>query len=207
MESNNNLSNTDIREPTEQKAQSFIKKINIVLGKIEKSENKQTKEKQKIKEKRIVTNTNKWKNMEDTSVFSYDTQLELLKQLKTGEIQEENREPCSLISQNIRQKLSSYKAQDIKNKKYHEKEFVSFIDVVNLLIEKTLDCYYCQEKVSMLYEFVRESKQWTLDRIDNDYGHNKNNLFISCLTCNLRRRTMYPERYVFTKQMKIKKMD
>ena len=188
-------------------SQLLTKKINIVLEKPEKMENKKIKEKTKIKEKRIITTTNKWKNMEDTNVFCYDSQIELLKELKSGEILEENREPCSLISQNIRQKISSYKAQDIKNKKYDENEFVSYNDVLKLLIEKLLDCYYCQEKVHMLYEFVRESKQWTLDRIDNDYGHNKNNLFISCLTSNLRRRTMFPERYVFTKQLKIKKID
>jgi hypothetical protein len=45
--------------------------------------------------------------------------------------------------------------------------------------------------------------QWTLERIDNDLGHNKNNVEIACLNCNLRRRTMYHERYLFTKELNI----
>ena len=59
-----------------------------------------------------------------------------------------------------------------------------------------------------MYEYVREPKQWTLERLDNAYGHNKNNVVISCLSCNIRRRTMASEKYVQTKQMaKIVKLD
>ena len=53
----------------------------------------------------------------------------------------------------------------------------------------------------MIYEEVRDPKQWTLERIDNTRGHNSDNVEIACLTCNLRRRTMYHERYILTKQM------
>ena len=60
--------------------------------------------------------------------------------------------------------------------------------------------------VNVLYKNVREPLQWTLERIDNDYGHNHDNVTIACLECNLRRRTMYHERYVFTKQLVIKKI-
>ena len=59
--------------------------------------------------------------------------------------------------------------------------------------------------VEILYEKVREPKQWTLDRIDNRYGHNKENVLIACLDCNVRRKTMYHERYAFTKQLNIVK--
>jgi hypothetical protein len=62
--------------------------------------------------------------------------------------------------------------------------------------------------VQILYEYVRESNQWTLERLDNDFGHNKGNVEIACLNCNLRRRTMYHERYLFTKELSIvKKID
>jgi hypothetical protein len=66
-----------------------------------------------------------------------------------------------------------------------------------------MECYYCRKKVKILYEYVREEDQWTLERIDNKRGHNNDNVEIACLSCNLRRRTMYHERYVFTKQMNI----
>jgi hypothetical protein len=68
-----------------------------------------------------------------------------------------------------------------------------------------MKCYYCKESVVLLYEYVRDPKQWTLERIDNSRGHNKDNVEIACLQCNLRRRCMYHERYLFTKQMNIVK--
>ena len=68
-------------------------------------------------------------------------------------------------------------------------------------------CYYCKENVNVLYEIVREPKQWTLERLDNSFGHNHDNVVIACLNCNVRRRTMYHERYVFTKQLNIVKKD
>ena len=79
-------------------------------------------------------------------------------------------------------------------------------DVAELLREKQLRCFYCQENVHLMYNAVRDAKQWTLDRMDNSFGHNRGNVEIACLICNLRRRTMYHERYVFTKQMTVVKM-
>ena len=69
-------------------------------------------------------------------------------------------------------------------------------------------CYYCKEETMLMYEYVREPKQWTLERLDNSFGHNNDNVVISCLTCNLRRKTMASERYIKTKAMaKIIKLD
>ena len=51
----------------------------------------------------------------------------------------------------------------------------------------------------------RENRQWTLDRIDNDIGHNHNNIVISCLECNLKRRRKSKDAFVFTQQLKIVK--
>ena len=68
-----------------------------------------------------------------------------------------------------------------------------------------MKCYYCNCKMSLLYEYVREEKQWTVDRIDNNFGHNNNNIVIACLHCNLRRRCIYHEKFVFTKQLNIVK--
>jgi len=57
----------------------------------------------------------------------------------------------------------------------------------------------------ILYEIVRESLQWTLDRIDNAVGHNKNNVLIACLHCNLKRRKQSKDAFLFTKQLQIVK--
>ena len=54
-----------------------------------------------------------------------------------------------------------------------------------------------------MYENVREKKQWTLDRIDNDIGHTSDNVVICCLECNLKRGRLDDKKFKFTKQMKI----
>ena len=46
---------------------------------------------------------------------------------------------------------------------------------------------------------------WTLDRIDNNIGHNKDNVVISCLACNLQKRRRGEEAFKFMKQMVITK--
>jgi hypothetical protein len=43
--------------------------------------------------------------------------------------------------------------------------------------------------------------QWTLDRIDNNFGHNIGNLVISCLKCNLKRRRINKNSFMITKNM------
>lgn len=112
------------------------------------------------------------------------------------------------IHRQINYKIHSYRSQDLKKSLYDESKFVDYTYVMELLREKQLLCFYCRESVSLMYETVREGKQWTLDRIDNSFGHNRGNVEIACLTCNLRRRTMYHERYVFTKQMtRVKLLD
>ena len=62
-------------------------------------------------------------------------------------------------------------------------------------------CFYCKEPTNILYEYVREPKQWTIERLDNTYGHNCDNIVIACLSCNLRRRTTHFERYLSTKRI------
>jgi 5-methylcytosine-specific restriction endonuclease McrA len=108
------------------------------------------------------------------------------------------------IQQQIRQKIYGYKYQDIEKGIYSEGEFIRESQVVDLL-KTSHTCYYCKEPVLLLYEYVRDSKQWTLERIDNKRGHNADNIVVACLGCNLRRKTMYHERFVFTKQLNIVK--
>ena len=50
-------------------------------------------------------------------------------------------------------------------------------------------------------------EQWSLDRIDNDYGHNHDNVVISCLECNLKRRCIDMNKYKESKKFRyIKKI-
>ena len=70
-----------------------------------------------------------------------------------------------------------------------------------------LKCHYCCEKCYIIYNEVLSKTQWTVDRVDNDYGHNKGNIVIACLNCNLRRGTMDSERFKLGKQFKFTKKD
>lgn len=172
-------------------------------------------EMEKEREKRIITKTNKWKKI-DESHFLSENQFSLIEQLiQLKNEKEKEPDPNVLPSplqtcvlQEIRKKIYGYKNQDIIKQLYDESQFVNIDQVLSLLYSSQLNCFYCKEKVCILYESVREPKQWSLERIDNTFGHNYNNVEIACLTCNLRRRTMYHERFLFTKQLgTIKKID
>jgi hypothetical protein len=149
-------------------------------------------------EKLVRKATNKWR-FENKNLDFMENLYILQKNNDLNEIQEE-------IRRQINYKINSYKGQDVKKGLFLETDFVYYDYVLNLLIEKQLKCFYCRENVLLLYNYVRENKQWTLERIDNKIGHNRGNVEIACLLCNLRRRTMYHERYVFTKQLCVVKM-
>ena len=59
----------------------------------------------------------------------------------------------------------------------------------------------------IIYELTRDMKQWTIDRINNELGHNNNNFIITCLDCNLKRKNKKVDNFLFTKQLNIIKMD
>ncbi len=50
---------------------------------------------------------------------------------------------------------------------------------------------------------IFEKKQWTLDRINNNEGHNHDNVVISCLDCNIKRGDMDSERFKKGKEIRI----
>ena len=111
-------------------------------------------------------------------------------------------ENCEIFIKEIDKKIKGYKQQDIE-KELYEKE--KFIDVEHVLSELTgcrLKCYYCNIKCYIIYKEVLSKTQWTIDRIDNNYGHNNGNIVIACLDCNVRRGTMDSDRFKLGKQMK-----
>jgi uncharacterized protein YijF (DUF1287 family) len=103
-------------------------------------------------------------------------------------------------------KLSSYRSQDLHKGIFNSDKFVTLDSVVHALQESFLLCFYCRLPVQFFYEFRNDPRQWTLERIDNSMGHNVDNVEIACLECNIRRRTMYHERYSMTKQCVIQIM-
>ena len=105
------------------------------------------------------------------------------------------------------EKIRGYRSQDIAKDLLDPTQFIDYDFVVSKLIECELTCFYCKEPMVVFYTHSREPKQWSIERIDNTYGHNKNNVEMACLTCNIRRRCMYHERFRFTKQLQLKKID
>lgn len=150
------------------------------------------------KEKTIRKKMEEWKF--DAKYLEREQQLATLEDLRS--------DPTDLkdnIGEELRRqvcaKISGYKCQDVKKGLYDESKFVRFDDVIALMNSRKMACFYCKKQALLFYEYSRDSAQWTLERIDNKHGHNTDNVEIACLNCNLRRRTMYHERYVFTKQM------
>ena len=157
------------------------------------------------KSKRIITTKKSWK-FNDIEL-SFDFQKQIISRIKDNAIENENIHVIQFILKELRNKIYGYKSQDIKKNLYSEEIFITIDSLIEKLIKCELQCYYCKNPVYVLYEYVRASKQWTLERIDNAYGHNVDNTEIACLSCNISRRCMYHERYVFTKQMTIVKND
>ena len=96
----------------------------------------------------------------------------------------------------------------INNEQGVEEKDVSFVNleiIIDKMIDCQLNCYYCKTQMNVLYDISREMTQWTIDRIDNDAGHNYNNFFIACLECNLKRRCRNDAKFLFTKQLTITK--
>jgi len=146
------------------------------------------------------------KTMDQVSLemFSWENQYSLLNMLS----RKTNDDPSViLVKKQILSKLNNYKQQDVIKKVYDERKLIHLDQVIAKLQESGLKCLYCKEEVYLLYKLVREMKQWTLDRIDNDIGHFHDNVVISCLDCNLKRRKKSSNAFLFTKQMNIVRVD
>jgi hypothetical protein len=161
----------------------------------------------KEKEKRVITKTKKWNKY----YIDYDKHYNILLFLKNQEVEEKQLETnefkimqtdALLLQNQISIKLNGYKSQDLKKNKFKLSDFVDINYVIEKLIECNLKCFYCKDKCLLLYENVRDSKQWSLERIDNSIGHDKNNVVIACLSCNIKRKIMNCEKFIFSNQCK-----
>ena len=149
---------------------------------------------EKILERKV---TEKWKNKKD--LLEKANQLRILNQIYL----DEKFEGCDDVKRELKNKLNSYKFQDTEKKKLAKDNFISWDQMLEKLVLSKLICYYCKQKMSLMYSQVRENSQWTLDRLNNDIGHDNSNVVIACLKCNLKRRTTNSEKFKFTKQMRI----
>ena len=133
-----------------------------------------------------------------------DNQLSILNQLVDNMSLDNTEESKTMLLQ-IKQKIRSYKQQDVLKNRWNEANFVDIGHVIRKMIDMKLLCYYCKQQMCVLYEVSREMTQWTIDRIDNDKGHNNDNYHLACLECNLKRRRQTDAKFLFTKQLRIVK--
>lgn len=112
-----------------------------------------------------------------------------------------------LVVNEINVKLSAYKQQDILKNRLDETMFIDYEHTKTMLVNDRMTCYYCRGDVYILYKRARDMSQWSLDRINNSLGHNVDNVVISCLKCNLERKTRDATKFRDSKQMVVVRKD
>ena len=136
-----------------------------------------------------------------------EKQLQLIKDIYYKSNEHENPQVKSILQEEIERKIASYKQQDLIKNKYNDPLFIDIESILKKLIDCDMQCFYCKTQILVLYEIVRELTQWSVDRINNDEGHNKDNFVIACLNCNIKRRTTNSNKFLFTKQLNLVKVD
>ena len=145
-------------------------------------------------------------NLEE-KYFLKDMQYTLLNNLYLNNVLETNSIITELLKKEIIKKINGYKQQDINRKILDLDNFINFNTILSSLIDSKLMCHYCNGEMLVLYNLKRDMIQWSVDRIDNTKGHNKDNFYLSCLKCNLKRRNQSADKFLFTKQLHIIKKE
>ena len=179
------------------------KKINIT-GISNRYQMKKITDKSYDKDCKKRVETEKWTFSEEK--YKYESQFKMIQDILNNNFNHVD-EVSKIAIQQINRKLYSYKQQDIIKKLLSEKDFLTFESVINKMIECELKCRYCKKEMNVLYDISREMTQWSVDRINNDLGHNINNYHLACLECNLKRRRRTDEKFLFTKQLNIIKQN
>lgn len=133
------------------------------------------------------------------NIFNSNEQISMINQMYLGGKFKDDK----LIRKNLKQKINSYKQQDLRKDRYDSNTFIKYDELLEKLVISKLICEYCRCRVLLMYANKREDKQWTLDRINNDDGHSNSNTIISCLKCNLERRCKNDKKFLFSKQMRL----
>ena len=86
----------------------------------------------------------------------------------------------------IQEKLIGYMYQDKKK----GREFDLSVDVIFALKDSQKDkCATCHIEMKFKWDKPGDILQWTVDRLDNNLGHIKGNVRLTCLECNRNHRT------------------
>ena len=165
----------------------------------------------KTPRKKVASQNENWITTAET-YSTQESQILLLLELRLcvfnpkGISDEHTNIGTNILLSHLKTKQSGYRSQDVLKGFYDPDRFVQVSDIVDLLIDSGLSCFYCRKWATLFYENVRDPRQWSLERVSNEDGHNRGNIVIACLDCNMRRRTMYQDRYIATKQLRVNKL-
>jgi len=201
-QSNNELNKSNESNQINESNTNNEKKITIIGQNNRYQMKKVMKEEKKTK---IRVETEKWTKLDKINL-TIEKQIQVIKKISENNYSSYDEE-SRIMCQQLERKISSYKQQDIEKKVLDLDKLLNLKNVIDKLIDCELNCYYCTCKMYLLYEIVRENKQWTVDRVNNDLGHNNDNFVVACLECNLKRRCRTKEKFLFTQQLCIVKKD
>lgn len=125
-------------------------------------------------------------------------QIDILDRLLHPQCDTDISPECELAFGEIRRKQYGYIAQDKKKNRPFQRPLRT-VDIIRLMRESGMICHYCHHPVCVLYESRFYPKQWTLDRRDNTKAHDVDNVVISCLSCNIKRRTQNMQKFKVSK--------
>ena len=157
-----------------------------------------------VKTVKTVKTVNKHSNVEKVNKYSVElldkkNHVKYVNMLFLNQTFVEN----VIVKRELKSKLSSYRQQDTKKRRYNGDLFIKFDDFLEKLVSSKLRCYYCKKQCLLLYDTKRDKLQWTLDRKNNYIGHYGINVVISCLECNLQKKRRNEQHFKFSKQMNI----
>ena len=135
----------------------------------------------------------------DDSYFTYNKQIQIINSLYLNQECEQD----ILAKREISKKINGYKSQDVQKELLDLNRLISLDQAIEKLVLSKLKCFYCKENCELLYKNTLAKKQWTLDRVNNEYGHNHDNVVICCLECNIKKGEMDSDRFKQGKDIKI----
>lgn len=137
---------------------------------------------------------------------SYNSQKTVINEMFMSETV--NTREQKIYAKELKKKITGYISQDKKKIRnlnrlyvYKPENEITFKDVLKKLMINKLTCYYCRSRVYILYDKQYDKTQWSLDRIQNTIQHSDENCVISCLECNMKRRTQNSQRYRDSKRI------
>ena len=138
----------------------------------------------KIPRKKIGSQTDHW-ILTSQTYSTQESQIQLIRELMatltlSSAPDKDKNDAANILLTHLKTKQSGYRSQDTVKKFYDPERFVQIPDIVALLIESNLSCFYCQKWATLFYENVRDPRQWSLERLSNDEGHNRENVVIAC---------------------------